>query len=440
MKVLALLLLIPCLYADELYRDRNLVCFYNSASNTREEGGKFSNQDLALAAQFCTHLVYGYAGVRGGNYEAYSFNDELDIQKHQFTEVTSLKSKYPKLKVLLSVGGDRDIDDKHPNKYIELLEAGTDRQKDFAKSALSLVQTYGFDGLDLAYQFPKNKPKEVHSGLTAAIDSVKKFFSGESIVDPEAAKHKEQFTSLVRDVKDVLKPKGFLLSLTVLPNVNSTWYFDIPALNDLVDFVNLGTFDFVTPERNPEEADISAPLFGAASSARLPNYNANFQTEFWRKKFDVTKINLGIPTYGNAWKLTKDSGETLKPVVSHTNGPAPAGPNSKKPGLLSYGEICTMLANVENRIEKDGRSPIESANFGNYAYRAAKGSDKEGIWISYDELDTIEHKAMYADPELGGVALFDLGYDDFSGVCTGHKFPVLRSVKKHLGLPLKWQD
>ncbi|XP_060653955.1 chitinase-like protein Idgf2 [Drosophila nasuta] len=435
MKLLALILLLPCLYAeDEFYRDRNLVCFYNS------DGVKLPIKDLALAVQFCTHLIYGYAGIRSDNYEAHSLNEELDIKNNHFTEVTSLKSKYPKLKVLLSVGGDRDIDEKHPNKYIELLEAGSESQKGFAKSALSLVKTYGFDGLDLAYQFPKNKPKEVQSTLGAALESVKKFFTGDSVVDSNAEKHKEQFISIAREVKDVLHPNGFLLSLTVLPNVNSTWYFDIPKLNGLVDFVNLATFDFLTPERNPEEADYTASLIGLTSQERLSHLNVLFQTDYWMNEFPVTKINLGIPAYGNAWKLTEESGNTGKPIIHHTNGPAPAGPYTKKAGLLSYTEICTMLANVEDEIEKDVQSPIEAVNFGNYAYRPAKGSGHEGIWISYDDLDTIRHKAMHADPLLGGVALFNLEYDDFGGVCSDKKFPVLRTIRKELGLPLKWQD
>jgi len=91
-----------------------------------------------------------------------------------------------------------------------------------------MSQTYGFDGLDLAYQFPKNKPRKVHGDLGLAWKSIKKLFTGDFIVDPHAALHKEQFTALVRDVKDSLRADGFLLSLTVLPNVNSTCrYFEI---------------------------------------------------------------------------------------------------------------------------------------------------------------------------------------------------------------------
>lgn len=184
--------------------------------------GKLLNPDLELALQFCSHLVYGYLGIHGENYQAHSLNQVLDIDKHQFAEVTSLKRKFPHLKVLLSVGGDHDIDPDHPNKYIELLEGDKIRQSAFIRSAYDLVKNYGFDGLDLAYQFPRNKPRKVHTELGSAWKSFKKLFTGDFIVDTNAALHKEQFTAFVRDVKDSLRADGFLLSLTVLPNVNST--------------------------------------------------------------------------------------------------------------------------------------------------------------------------------------------------------------------------
>ncbi|KAI8041948.1 hypothetical protein M5D96_003244 [Drosophila gunungcola] len=365
---------VACLFAASTEAASNLVCYYDSSSYTREGLGKLLNPDLEIGAQFCTHLIYGYAGLRGENLQAYSLNENLDIYKHQFSEVTSLKVKYPHLKVLLSVGGDRDID------------------------------TYNFDGLDLAYQFPRNKPRKVHGELGSAWKSIKKIFTGDFVVDPQSALHKEQFTAFIRDVKDSLRPDGLLLSLTVLPNVNSTWYFDIPALNGLVDFVNLATFDFLTPARNPDEADYSANIYHPEGSKdRLVHLNADFQVDYW--------LNLGVATYGNAWKMTKDSGLDGVPVVPETNGPAPEGVQSQKPGLLSFAEICGKLSNPQNQFLKGNDSPLRRINDPTKRY---------GYWVSYDDPDSASNKAAYARAKnLGGVALFDLSYDDFRGQCNG---------------------
>ncbi|XP_062141717.1 chitinase-like protein Idgf2 isoform X3 [Drosophila sulfurigaster albostrigata] len=429
-KVLALILLLPLLYVPA--NGHKIVCYYDSASSLREPPSQLTTSNLALALRFCTHLIYGYAGIRADNFLAHSLNEELDINQHQFTEVTALKRHYPNLKVLLSVGGDHDIDGDHPNKYIELLEGGIEKQTEFIKSAHSLVKNYGFDGLDLAYQFPKNKPKKVHTGLAMIWKSFKKIFTGDFIVDPDADQHKNQFTSLVRSVKDKLHQDGFLLTLTVLPNVNSTWYFDVPVLNNFVDFVNIAAFDFVTPERNPEEADYTAPLFNEESQERLSHYNADFQAQYWlHQGFDNKKINLGIPSYGNAWKLTEDSGETGKPIVSKTNGPAPPGPYLKKEGVRSLPEICLMLAHSNKPIMKDDLLTSKINKYGSYVI-SAKDSNTERIWVSYDNFDAVSFKTAYSKIYLGGVALFDLGYDDFQGSCFNEKFPILHTIKQQV--------
>lgn len=52
--------------------------------------------------------------------------------------------------------------------------------------------------------------------------SVKKTFTGETVIDELAQEHRDQFTSLIRELKNTFKPDNLLVSLTVLPNVNST--------------------------------------------------------------------------------------------------------------------------------------------------------------------------------------------------------------------------
>lgn len=72
---------------------------------------------------------------------------------------TQLKRKFPGLKVLLGVGGDVQ---GTPDKWLELLESSTSRIS-FINSVYDLIKTYEFDGLDLAYEFPKIKPKKIRS-------------------------------------------------------------------------------------------------------------------------------------------------------------------------------------------------------------------------------------------------------------------------------------
>jgi len=184
---------------------------------------KLTLSDMEPALQFCSHLCYGYAGISQTNNKLVSLNEKLDLDVGSglYRQITGLKKKFPQMKVLLSVGGDRDEVDPENNKYLTLLESSNARIP-FINSAHSLIKTYGFDGLDLAWQFPKNKPKKVHSGIGKFWKGFKKIFTGDFVVDEKAEEHKEEFTALVRELKNAFRPDGFLLGLSVLPNVNST--------------------------------------------------------------------------------------------------------------------------------------------------------------------------------------------------------------------------
>lgn len=431
MKAIVVLLAILALafWAKPTDAEPNLVCYYDSSNLERADLGT-----LDLALQFCTHLVYGYAGITPDTYAIRSL-----IENDQYSEIILIKRRHPHLKVLLSVGGDKDNDPDHPNKYIELLEGGRVKQAAFINSTAVLLRSRGFDGLDLAFQFPKNKPRKVHSTVGRWWKKFKKFFTGDFVVDEKADEHKQQFTKFVGDVGNILRMQNLMLTLTVLPNVNSSWYFDIPSIAPNLDFINLAAFDFLTPERNPEEADFTAPIYELHDQNRLGHYNLNFQVNHWlQRQCPPSKINVGIATYGRAWKMTTDSGVTGVPVVAATDGPAPAGQFSHTAGFLSWSEVCEKLPNPENSYLKGADAPLRrvtdpTRRYGPYAFRPVDNNGDHGMWVSYEDPDSASNKATYVRSKgLGGMAIFDLSSDDFRGKCTGDKYPILRAAKYRL--------
>ncbi|KAH8411425.1 hypothetical protein KR215_004338, partial [Drosophila sulfurigaster] len=397
---------------------------------------KLSLNDLEPALQFCTHLIYGFAGINPSSNKLVSNNEklDLDIGSGLFRSVTGLKKKYPALKVLLGVGFDKDGVEEENTKYLTLLESSNARIP-FINSAHSLVKTYGFDGLDLGWQFPKNKPKKVHSGIGSFWKGFKKIFTGDHIVDEKAEEHKEEFTALVRELRNAFRPDGYLLGVSVLPNVNSSLFYDIPALINNLDFVNLHAYDFYTPLRNPEVADFPNPIYEA--NERNPEFNINYQVQFWLNNHaPAAKINVGVPTFGRVWKLTKDSGLTGLPPVSDADSVGAAGLQTQTPGFYSWPEVCAKLPNQANQHLKGADGPLRKVGdptkrFGNYAYRSADDKGENGLWVGYEDPDTAALKANFVKTRgLGGVALVDLSYDDFRGSCTGgEKYPILRATK-----------
>lgn len=178
--------------------------------------------------EYCTHIVYGYVGLRPDTFDVETLNSR---QHQQFTQIKKIKNQYRHIKFLVSLGGDKDL--KNPEKYMKLLEANTRSQENFINSASTFLRKYSFDGLDLAYQFPHNKSKK--SSAKKILDKGKKLLKNNPIANkfvPKKSKkvggsskvlmQKQQFTALVNRLKNTLRRDRLLLTLTVLPHVNTT--------------------------------------------------------------------------------------------------------------------------------------------------------------------------------------------------------------------------
>lgn len=436
MKLLLVCALVASIFVLRTRADAagKVVCYYDSKSFIREGLGKVSVTDIEPALSFCTHLIYGYAEINEQTHKLESANPSLDLDqgKAHYRVITALKKRYPMLKILLSVGGDS----LHTEKYLTLLESTTGKLA-FINSAYALIKNYEFDGLDLAWEFPVVKPKKIRGTVSSFFHKLKKPFVGDAVVDEKWEEHREQFTAFVRELKNSFRHDGYLLTTTVLPNVNSSLYYDIPAIVNNLDFVVLGTFDFQTFERNPKEADFPAPLYEL--NERNPESNINYQVQYWLTgRCPASKIVIGIPTYGRAWKMIEDSGITGVPPLRTDKEGIIEGIQTKTPGLLSWPEVCSKLPNPGNMHLKGEDAPLRKVGdptkrFGSYAYRLPDNDGNFGMWVGYEDPDTAGNKAGYVRAKgLGGIGIFDLSLDDFRGSCTGDKFPILRAAKYRL--------
>ncbi|XP_018571343.1 chitinase-like protein Idgf4 [Anoplophora glabripennis] len=415
--------------------EKVVVCNYETKSRLREGQGKFDLNALEPALQYCTHLIYGYAAINDDTLKLVPLNEQFDVIKDNYRHVTDLKRKYPRLKVLLSVGGNEDVsgEDSEKNlKYRQVLESSAHRLA-FVNSAHTLVKGFGFDGVDLAWEFPETKPKKIKSGFGAFWSGLKHKITGENVIDENAEQHREQFVSLVKELKGAFRPDNLLVSLTVLPNVNSTVYYDPRALAPFLDLIVLHAFDFYTPDRNEKLADFPSPLYELID--RRNDENVDSWVKYWTSNgAPANKLVLGIPTYGRTWKLDSDTSSVDSIPLTDLEGPGDPGPLTKEAGLLSYPEICTKVEQPSG--VKGGSSPTQfkkvtdpTKRRGPYAYRLPDENDEGGIWIGYEDPESATNKAAYVKSKgLGGIAVDDLTLDDFKGVCGHNKYAILKAA------------
>lgn len=129
--------------------------------------------------------------------------------------------------------------------------------------------------------------------------------------------------------------------MTVLPNVNTTLFYDVQAIMSHVDYVTLAAYDFQTWERNNLEgkitplysifnfifkivfisfivADYPAPIYPLHD--RIPESNIDAQVQLWLSNgAPANKIIIAIPTHARSWQLTQDSTKTGVPPILEVN-------------------------------------------------------------------------------------------------------------------------
>nr|XP_023014132.1 chitinase-like protein Idgf4 isoform X2 [Leptinotarsa decemlineata] len=416
-----IILLFIVAYASYTKAESKVVCYYDSKAYFRTGQGKFDIPFLEPALQFCTHLIYGYAGINPTTNKIMPLNEKFDVNGDNYRHITELKRRFPGLRVLLSVGGGKDVsgEDKEKNMIYRTIIESVDSRLVFVNSAKDLVKNYGFDGLDLAWEFPETKPKKIQSGFKKFWSGLKHTFVSESVIDEKADEHREQFTAFVREFRNNFRHDGLLLT------------YDARQIAPHIDFVTLQNFDFYTPQRNPKEADYTAPLYELID--RKIDENGDYQVRYWLQNgMPNNKIIYGIGPFGRSFKMTDDSGITGVPPLT-IDGPGEAGPYTEEPGLLSYNEVCSKIAN-KNEIKAGYVGKLRKVNdptkrFGTYAFRLPK-DDTDGVWVSFEDPDTAGQKASYVRAKgLGGIAIVDISLDDFRGLCTGDKYPILRAAR-----------
>ncbi|XP_076237234.1 imaginal disc growth factor 4 isoform X2 [Calliopsis andreniformis] len=414
----------------DTHEHNKVVCYWNSTAFERQGPGKFQLDDVRSALSLCTHLVYGFAGINADSFEVIPLSPNLDTGAGYayYKLTTQLKKAFPELKVYLSIGGNADPEED-THKYLVVTETPESRSK-FINSVNRLLNDYDFDGIDLAWQFPPVKVKKQRSTLGSFWHGVKKTFGYGKFKDEKEQEHRDGFTILVRDLKAQLRPKMKALTITVLPHVNSSIYYDARLLAPNIEAVHLFAFDQKTPQRNPQEADYPAPIY--ESYGRVPQDNVDATTRYWLENGTPgSKIVVGIPSFARTWKLTSESQISgVPPLVA--DGPGAEGPHTNMPGILSYSEVCARL--TESAVGRLRRVSDPSKKYGSYAYQPYdENTGAEGIWVGYEDPDTAGNKAAYAKAKgLGGVAIYDLSLDDFRGICTGDKYPIVRGAKYKL--------
>lgn len=365
-----------------------VVCYFTNWAWYRQGDGKYLPSDIDT--DLCTHITYGFAVLDGSTLTIKPHDSWADIDNEFYKKVVALQSKG--VKVLIAIGG---WNDSLGDKYSRLVNDPAARAK-FIEHVLKFIEEWGFDGLDLDWEYPKCWQVDCDKG-------------------PDS--DKSAFAAWVRELSAALKPRGLLLSTAVSPSkmVIDAGY-DVPSLSRDFDWIAVMTYDF--HGNWDKKTGHVAPLYYYPGDT-YDYFNANFSLNYWIEKgADRRKIIMGMPLYGQSFSLA-DSKEHGLNAPSY--GPGEAGDFTRAGGFLAFYEICER---VKRRSWQVVRDPL--GRIGPYAYSGQQ-------WVGYDDVSEIRRKSqLVKDLGLGGGMIWALDLDDFRNRCGCGRHPLLSVLSQEL--------
>lgn len=321
-------------------------------------GGDFSPS--LINTNYFTHIFYAFIQP-----EPVSFN--LIITKsdqkwaHNFTN--ELRHHSPPVKTLLSIGGGGS----NSTLFSEIASTKQNRQF-FINSTIHVARKYGFDGVDLDWEFPQNQNDMFNLGLL----------------------YEEWYYALFADAKVRRKPRLLLTSAVYYNSTirligNGPRSYPAQAINKYLDWASPMTFDYHGSWAN--STGFNAALYDPKSEI-----NTHFGIGSWIKAgVRAKKLVMGLALYGRTWEL-KD------PNVNWVGAEA-VGPAVDTDGSMNYVEILKF--NKEN----GGNVVYDKVAVSFYSYAGS-------TWIGYDDGLSIRTKVGFAKSlGLKGYFFWALGKD-----------------------------
>ncbi len=314
-----------------------------------------------------THLCYAFAHIVNGRVAPASGVEAIQ----RLAEVRRIKALHPELQVLISVGG-------WAAEGFSDAALTAESRAIFAESALAFIEQYGFDGLDLDWEYPGN----AMAGIVAR---------------PEDRKN---FTLLLEASRKAL---GGRYPLTIAAGAQPFYLegADVGPACELCDFVNLMTYDLYNGWS--KVSGHHANLFPSAHDPRGDSGERAVEL-FTGQGVPAEKLVLGAAFYGRGMKGAAATNHGLMQ-------PTTPGSNFTK----SYAEIKSEL--------------LQDQRFVRHWDDAAKAPwlyDGD-TFLSYEDPESLRHKARYVrERGLRGVMFWEYTQDS-DGELLGALHTALRT-------------
>ncbi|GKU22649.1 unnamed protein product [Fusarium langsethiae] len=315
-----------------------------------------------------THIYFAFGSIDPKSFQVIPANEE---DRRLYPQLAALKSRDVGQELWLSIGGWTFSDNGSPTAttFSDLVNADTTRQRAFFTSLTLFMQTWGFSGVDIDWEYPVDHDRNGRESDFKA------------------------YPVFLKRLKAALRDYKYGLSVT-LPT--SYWYlqhFDLESIEPSVDWFNVMSYDL------HGAWDIGNKWTGAfvGAHSNLTEIKSSMDL-LWRNKVSPSKVVLGLAFYGRAVTLADPS--CSEPGCAYIS-PADAAKCSGEAGILFNSEITDLIREnkLRPKLYKDA------------AVKAIQWNNDQ--WVSYDDRDTWKLKANFLKSQcLSGVLVWAVDYDD----------------------------
>ena len=344
-----------------------------------------------------THLNYAFAKLNADftiapfdsyaatekNYPGDTWDQPLRGCYNQLNNV--LKRQHPHLKTLISVGG-WTLSGLFSDAA--LTEQG---RTTFANSCVSFIRQYGFDGIDIDWEYPCGGGLETN------------------IARPE---DKQNFTLLLAKVREKIDAaskedgKEYLLTVAVGAGLDKIANTEVGAYHQYVDWINVMSYDFFGAWDLSQTGHHAGFAWNPAAGKSFTQKHYNMRTAldaFLAAGVPSEKIVPGLAFYGHAWKGV---GATNAGLFQSATGVPPGTWDDWSSGATGVNDFTQ----IEEFLSSGGYArywdPIAKAV---WAYHPTQHG---GHFVSYEDTQSIGVKADYArEHNLGGFMFWEITAD-----------------------------
>ncbi len=326
-----------------------------------------------------THINYAFANISNDG-EVVLGDSWADIEypypgdpedaplKGNFRQLQLLKEQHPHLQTLIAIGGWT-----WSGKFSDIALTEESREK-FAKSARDFMVEYGFDGVDLDWEYPTG---------------------GGNVGNTERPEDVENFVLLLEALRTELDAQGeadgrhYLLTIAAGAGKSAYEPLDWDRIHPLLDFINVMTYDMSGGWS--QVSGLSAPLYDSSPNPVEEMSTDSVMQTFLGLGIPADKIVLGVPFYGHSWSGVSDENNGLYQPFRQADAI-----NFDYRLLTTGGYLDSMTRFWHDEAQVP------------WLYT----DENDGLIISYEDPTSIQLKAQYArDHGLGGVMFWELSDD-----------------------------